>query len=149
MKPLQNPDALTNSEVLPQFTCLDLHCDWHLLKSLERDNLLLVDRDDGASAPLELALDDFTSITILDLQLSVITDSLENSLISHEVPFVLVTSIAAILIKQSRIQLEPPHLIQHRTHVLMLQLTQREPHEQVAISEHQVSPHIGVLAKEP
>ena len=69
---------------------MNLDSNRDLVESLECADLLLVDGLDGALTALELPNYHIASISDLDLELSIVASCLEDGLIFHQVPLILV-----------------------------------------------------------
>ena len=69
---------------------MNLDLDGDLVERLESRDLLLVDGFDRPTAALELTTDDFATVSDLDLELGIVPCCLEDGLIFHQVPLVLV-----------------------------------------------------------
>ena len=69
---------------------MDLNRNRDLIECLEGADLLFVDRFNGPLTALELPADNVASIADLDLQLSIIANCLEDGLIFHQIPIILV-----------------------------------------------------------
>ena len=104
MASLQNPYALADGEILFELFRIHLDLDWNLVQCLDYCHLLLVYRLNDTSAILELATDHFASISNLDLKLDIVSDCLEDCLILHHVPLVLIRIIcSSVLLQQVRV----------------------------------------------
>lgn len=88
--PLQNAHTLSHLEELDELLGMDLELDRDPVERLESRDLLLVDQLDCTTAALELATDNFASVSDLDLELGIVPCCLEDGLIFHQVPLVLV-----------------------------------------------------------
>ena len=94
---------------------------------------------------MELAFDDFAAVTNLNLELSVVADGLQHCLIFQNVPLVDVRAVASVVSKESQVELEASHFVDHRADVLVGELRDWELVVQEAIPEHQVLPHVDFL----
>ena len=97
---------------------------------------------------MELTFDHLTSITHLDLQLRVIADSLNDSLVFEDVPLVDVRRVPSIVFQLSQIDLEASDFINHRADVLVGQLRDQEAMVEESVPEHQVFPHVDFLSEQ-
>ena len=77
-------------EKFGEFFSMNFDRNRDLIKCLEYANLLFVDRFDSSLAALELSTNNIASIADLNLQLSIIANCLEDGLIFHQIPIILV-----------------------------------------------------------
>lgn len=91
-------------------------------------------------AALELTTHDLNSILNLDFKLNIIPNSLHDSLVVHQVPFILVR--LDTLFKMISVNLETSNLFKHRTNILMNKFINFEPVIKITISVHHVSPEV-------
>lgn len=99
-------------------------------------------------AALELPADNVASIADLDLELSIVASRLEDGLIFHQVPLVLVRIVCTtILFQEAWVKLEATHFVKHWAYVLVGKLVDVELVIEVPVPEHEVFPEIDVLAK--
>ena len=97
---------------------------------------------------LELPNYHIASISDLDLELSIVASCLEDGLIFHQVPLILVRIVCTtILFQKAWIKLEATDFVQHWAYVLVGKLVDVELVIEVPISEHEILPEIDVLAK--
>jgi len=89
MQSLEYADALTDFEELFEFASLTLDRDRHLVFCEQTRNLkFCLNRLDRPLTTLEWTIDNLAAITNLDLESFLVPDSLDYSIVLHEVPLV-------------------------------------------------------------
>ena len=84
----------------------------------------------------------------MNLQLRIIADGLQNSAILKHIPLIQIVAVATpLFVSLGQIELEPADLVEHRAHVLVLQLADGEPMVQEAVPKSQILPDVDLLAK--
>ena len=119
VKTLQNTDLFSDLKELLEMVCLNFYCDGNVLLGLNLDDLsIVVNSMNDTLAALELPRMHFAPIADLHLELTVVADRLENSLVGQDVPLVLIRVIRLQqLVRLRYVDLEFPNFFEHRTHL--------------------------------
>ena len=106
MDALQNADTFTRIEELSELFRSYFDLDRDFVNSHHRSDLSFTNWDDCAFAALELTSDGLTSVTDLDLKLSVIAHSFHDCLIFQDVPLVYIWAVSSTLVSNTHVKLE-------------------------------------------